>query len=94
MEYAFQDELERFEEQLKMPYITSIERIGLARGRAEGRVETLRASILSVARARWGPGLEEWVEKLEAIGDCDQLQELLEQVAIADNPQKVRFSNR
>jgi len=38
-ETLFWREIQEYEEERKMPYITSVERSGLARGRAEGRDE-------------------------------------------------------
>ena len=83
LEYAFREEVAKYEEQLEMPYITSVERIG--------RIEALRGSILRFARARWGAEVESWAAKLEAISDYDQLNAVLDRVAVADKPEKVTF---
>lgn len=39
LEKAFRDELRQYEEETKMPYITSIERLAMEEGRQEGRQE-------------------------------------------------------
>lgn len=71
-----------------MLYITSIERIGRAEGRVEGRVEGrlegLRASILSVAKARWGEAAGAWAERLGELNDLARLDALLGRVATAE----------
>jgi hypothetical protein len=36
LEKQFWDELEQYEEEANMPYVTSVERIGLERGREQG----------------------------------------------------------
>jgi len=45
LEQIFKQELSRFEEELKMPYITSIERSGFARGKKEGKKEGLEQGL-------------------------------------------------
>ena len=39
LEQRFRVELAEFEEQMKMPYVTSVERLAKAEGRTEGRTE-------------------------------------------------------
>ncbi|MFM7424263.1 MAG: hypothetical protein ACKO7W_04595 [Elainella sp.] len=50
LELEFRDEVQRFEEEQQMPYISSIERIG----REEGRQEERRAMIESILATRFG----------------------------------------
>lgn len=50
LELEFRDEVERYEEEKQMPYITNIERIGQQEGRAEER----RTMIESILRTRFG----------------------------------------
>ena len=39
LQRGYRDEIERYEEEKKMPYVTTIERMGIEKGRVEGRVE-------------------------------------------------------
>jgi hypothetical protein len=79
----FREELEAFEESLRMPYITSIERMGLSRGREEGRQEgrqegrvlALRDSVREALEARFGvvpPGI---ALKIEEEGNIETLRQ-------------------
>ena len=90
IEYDFREELARFEEEHNMVYITSIERIGIEKGRAEGKAEGIaegiaegvaegiRRSILQVVKTRWGLTDPQLSQKLEGIADEHRLSDLLE----------------
>lgn len=60
-----------------MPYVTSVERIGLARGRAEGTRETVRRFI----QARFGV-VPPAVEQRIAAADWATLDQLIERAAV------------
>lgn len=84
LEYAFKQELARFEEENRMPYVTSVERIarkeGLQEGRQEGLEEAcnrLRVQILQQYQSRWGPPATDVAESLELVQDIDRLAEIL-----------------
>jgi flagellar biosynthesis/type III secretory pathway protein FliH len=47
LEQQFRQDLDSYEEETHMPYITSVERLAAAEGRAEGRSEGLREGLLS-----------------------------------------------
>lgn len=42
LQRQYRDEIERFEEERRMPYVTTIERMGIEQGRQEGRQEGLQ----------------------------------------------------
>lgn len=50
--------MERYEEERKMPYVTTIERQGIEKGRAEGRAEGWKQAsleiVLSLLRQKFG----------------------------------------
>lgn len=50
LKQAFRAELEQFEQERKMRYVTSIEQMGIERGREEGRLETQTAIALNMLR--------------------------------------------
>ena len=39
LQRQYREEIEQFEEEKRMPYVTTIERMGIEKGRVEGRVE-------------------------------------------------------
>jgi flagellar biosynthesis/type III secretory pathway protein FliH len=93
IEYDFREELARFEEERNMVYITSIERIGIEKGRAEGIAEGkaegvaegIRRSILQVNKSRWGLTDSQVSQKLQHIGEEHRLTELLEAAITASS---------
>ena len=83
-------EVEAIEEEWKMPYVTSAERIGLARGLEQGRQEGLeqgleqgkRQALRQVAQARFGAVPEALEQQIEVADDAG-LDTLLNRVARA-----------
>ena len=63
-------EVEAIEEERKMPYVTSAERIGLARGLGQGRVEGKRLAIREIVRARFGGVPDELDARLANIDEA------------------------
>jgi predicted transposase YdaD len=89
----FRRQLREYEEEKRMPYVTSIERLGREEGRREGRREgrqegrqtALQESILELLETRFGalpPGMRELVEA--AKGEA-QLKRLLCQAALVSS---------
>ena len=82
LKQGFRADLKRYEEEKKMPYITSIERMGIAegleQGLAQGRQEGQRSLILRLLTRQVGEvpeGVRDRIkqlpiEKLEAIGEA------------------------
>jgi hypothetical protein len=75
LKLEFWDELQRFEEDKKMPYITSVEQIGiekglkqgLQQGREEGRRDVCQTVINSFLAARFGTLDDELVSLVEQL---------------------------
>jgi Putative transposase, YhgA-like len=80
----FDTEISDYEEEKKMPYVTSLERLYLERGeeigREEGREEGIlsnaRQSILQVLEIRFQSVPKEISDRLDSISDLPKLQEL------------------
>jgi hypothetical protein len=72
----FDQELERFEEEQKMSYVTSIERHGIEKGLQQGRLQTLRELVIEGLEARFGATPERLREQVLAIEDQERLREL------------------
>jgi len=71
LDLNFQAELERFEAEQEMTYMTSIERIG--------RAQTLQESITEVLETRFNNVPPELIEQLKKIYELDRLKQLLKQ---------------
>ena len=84
LELTFQDELSEYEQEQRMPYVTSFERIGIKKGRREGRKEGrregmmlhARRAVLAVLEARFAPVPQQLQEAVEQIDDVDDLDRL------------------
>lgn len=53
LERELRAELRQYQEERQMPYVTSIERLAKEEGIQEGRLETLRETIIDVLRVRF-----------------------------------------
>jgi predicted transposase YdaD len=62
----------------KMPYITSVERIGYERGRKEGRVEDRRSIVPRLLERKFGQVSQEMGDRISTLSP-----ELLEDFAMA-----------
>ena len=71
LDLNFKTELQRFEDDKKMAYITSIERLGIA--------QTLQKSIVKIIKTRFQDAPSELVEQINKIYDHERLNQLLEQ---------------
>ena len=94
LEERLWSEIRRFEEVQKMPYVTSVERIGIRKGIAQGRAEGLeqglekgleqglereRQLLLRLIHKRFGPEVARQSEALLAgIADAQRLEDLVE----------------
>jgi hypothetical protein len=76
------DRARRIQEEKRMPYITSIQRVDYRRG--------LRKGIEVVLRARWGDEGLKLMPKIDAIHDEEQLERILNAIECAPNPDAVR----
>lgn len=79
LEQRFRVELEEIEEELQMPYVTSIERLakeeGREQGRDQGREEGLREFAISALAKRFDELPSDVVSRLSAI-ETDQIDDL------------------
>ena len=79
-------QIEVFEEEQRMPYITTAERIGHTRGRAEG----LLSAIDTVLQARFGAVSAELLPGLREITDPERLQALLTRLVTVQHLDEAR----
>ena len=64
-----------------MPYVTSVERMGVERGRQEGRDEGIREALRRIVRTRFGT-VPEALEQRIAEADSRALDGMLDRVGI------------
>jgi len=88
-ETLFWRDVQDYEEERTMPYVTSVERIGLARGlargREEGREEGLREALRRIARARFPMAPEAMGQRI-AEADRATLDQMLDRISIIQTP--------
>ncbi|MGH9755707.1 MAG: DUF4351 domain-containing protein [Blastocatellia bacterium] len=93
LQSEYRVEIERYEEERKMPYVTTIEKMGIEQGRAEGRAEGWKqASLeitLSLLRQKFG-AIDEKTEV--SIGDLtqEQLRELTDRLLELESLDELR----
>ena len=75
-EAQFLREIQHFEEENQMPYITSFERLGHERGVTEGIVQKGREVILEVLEVKFGEIPTEVIQKVNEIEDPTLLKTL------------------
>jgi len=71
LDNSFQTEIKRFEEEKTMPYVTSIERLGIEK--------TMRENIISILQVRFTTVPTDLVNATNQIQDINQLKNLLKQ---------------
>ncbi|MCF7993498.1 MAG: DUF4351 domain-containing protein [Chromatiaceae bacterium] len=84
LEQAFIQELTDFEDQTKMPYVTSAERVGHKRGLQQGRQEGEAAMLLRLIHAKFGPPTDAVRERVET-ADAATLLHWSERILTADS---------
>ncbi|MCC2672678.1 MAG: transposase, partial [Armatimonadetes bacterium] len=77
LEAHFQQQLHTWDEEKRMPYITSWERLGHRRGRQEGRQEALHDAILRNLSIDHGDVPSELAERIVQVTDPEQLLDLV-----------------
>ena len=95
-EALFQEDLRRIEEELAMPYVTAIERMGEERGREQGILEGRRQGEVEILKRQmsrqYGP-LPGWAEERLAKASVDDLEQWADRVLEASSIGEVFGSN-
>jgi hypothetical protein len=79
---VFWAELSEFEEEQRMPYVTSIERIGIEKGLQKGSLRGSRGMLLEAVSARFGELPDDVVQAVNAIETEETLRSLLRQAIL------------
>jgi len=94
LDMELRDELIAYEEEMKVPYVTSFERmareegekIGEKRGEKRGEVKGLAKALLKQLRIKFGPPQPEWEKRILA-ATPEQLDLWVERILAADRPE-------
>jgi hypothetical protein len=82
LEDRFWTEMNRFEEERAMPYVTSVERIGIRKGLLEG--------IAVALDAKFGKADKQLIEELRAVTDVSQLRKVIRVLKKAKSQDELR----
>ncbi len=82
----FWQEMNRLEEERHMPYVTSVERIGIAKGRKLALIE----SIEDLLRDKFGKAGLALLPEIKALDDAEKYRTIIRAIAVANSPEDVR----
>ena len=92
LDLEFREELIAFEEERQMPYVTSVERIGIQKGREQGleqgRKQGEAAILLRQIALKFGPPSEDVRERIEA-ADADTLLDWSARILTAEQVEDI-----
>ena len=77
----FETELSQYEEEQKMPYITSIERSGIEKG----TLKTAKESVIEVLETRFNEIPDSMANTLNNINDINRLKQLHKQALLIES---------
>jgi hypothetical protein len=93
LEQSFRVEIYRFEEERRMPYVTSVERLarqeGLAEGRQEGLIEGLQEGITLALESKFGSASKKLLRKVRQLNDVERLRGVADALRTAATLHKV-----
>lgn len=81
LELQFRMELAEFEAEVKMEYVTSVERLA----REEGKEEGVREMLIDLLQVRFGALTSDLTENLKQIEDIDRLKALHHEAAVVES---------
>lgn len=87
----FWDELKNIEKDKKMPYVTSVERIGIEKGMQKGIQQGEMLVIKRLLSHRFGQ-IPEWADKRLALASSDELKLLTDRIMDAASIDEIFFS--
>ena len=93
LEPLFREEHHRWEEEKKMPYVTTFERLAREEGKAEGKAEGLREGLLEAIelglKLRFGAAGLQCQQAIRQLVDIDALRRIKQALEMADTPDDI-----
>ncbi|HYV36504.1 MAG TPA: hypothetical protein VE988_12405 [Gemmataceae bacterium] len=98
LQQGFQEDLHNWEEEKRMPYVTSVERYGMEKGlqqgrqegRQEGLAEGLLEGIAAALASKFASAGKRLMTKIRPIQDVEELRALLNAIPTAQSLQEIR----
>src|SRR5262249_5840574 len=94
LEQQFRQDFEQFEEERRMPYVTSIERLARAEGLQQGREEGLVEAIAMALQTKFGAAGKRLLPRGRALGDVEKLRALTRKLLSAETLDEVKAALR
>ncbi len=86
MEIVFGEELTQYEEEMHMPYVTSVERVGIKKGQAMARLEGIELGL----RLKFGERGVALLPEIREIKSEEKLKTVLDAIESASSPDDLR----
>jgi hypothetical protein len=86
LQRAFWTDLQTWEEERRMPYITSVERFGREAGLQQGHLEMARTAVLDALEIRFGEVQPAVRAAIEALDDAERLRDLHKRAITIPSP--------
>ena len=85
LEQKLERKMIAYEEEQKVPYITSIERIGMQRGLQQGRLGTFHKNLTTVIQTRFGNVPVDITQAINAVKQESKLDQLFQYALLAES---------